>query len=306
MHSERFFDQTLAMIDAGQLPTALPMLAGKLYSAQADPVTWPETRAALHRHPLHALLLQDPFTARCVAKPRGYPGDAGLIDLIYDEAATDYPSELGQHIFNITVKFQAPEGVRQRRRHAESVLVPAWQTGKRICVLACGHFREADMLIGQDLGAVTVVDQDAQSLAVVREKHGDSIKMVQANVFRYLFRAANRSEKFDLIYTLGLTDYLNADEMMVLLNKMKACLAPDGTALLANFVPNHLGIGWMDAVMDWKLIYRDEEELARLAKASGLSPRCWRDMTGSIAWCEMQAEPGKVAGSGESSGPIAD
>lgn len=288
MHNEHFYDQTLAMINAGQLPAALSMLAGNLHNAHVYAQTWGETREALHRHPLHAVLLQDPFTARCVAKPRGYAGDAGLIDIIYDETVPEYPSALGSDIFNITVKFQAPEGVRQRRYHAESVVAEAWRTRQRVCVLACGHFREADALIGCDLGQITVVDQDALSLAVVKANHGTRLSIVEANVFSYLRRTAAKGEKFDLIYTLGLTDYLDARAMRLLHRMIAACLAPDGRVLLANFVPNHLATGWMDAVMDWQLIYRDEQELEGYAREIDMTPRTWRDPTGSIAWCEMR------------------
>src|SRR5262249_44121844 len=35
------------------------------------------------RHPLRALLHQDPFTYRAYSKPRGYAGDAVLLDFIY-------------------------------------------------------------------------------------------------------------------------------------------------------------------------------------------------------------------------------
>ena len=70
---------------------------------------------------------------------------------------------------------------------------------------------------------------------------------------------------------------------------MKACLAPNGRLLLANFVPDHLSTGWMDAVLDWHLIYRDERELEQYAAEIGMVPKTWRDSTGSVAWCEMAA-----------------
>lgn len=289
MHNERFFDQTLGMIAAGASSAAVPMLAGKLYNAHADPMSWPETRAALHRHALFDVLMEDPFSAYARRRPRGYPGDAGLIDIIYDKAAPGEVPGIGRGIIDVTVGFQAPEGVRQRRRHAEKVLTSAWQAGQRVLVLACGHFREADRLIGQDLGAVTVVDQDPLSLAVVRANHGARIAVHEANVFLYLKGAAARGERFDLIYTLGLTDYLDARAMQLLHRMSKSCLAPQGRMLLANFLPGHLGTGWMAAVMDWHLIYRDEHELERYAAEVGMTARCWRDPTGSVVWSEMDA-----------------
>ncbi len=287
MHSQRFFDQTLDMINRGGLNVALPMLAGKLYNAHANPETWPETRAALHSHALHSLLLQDPFTAHSASRPRGYPGDAGLIDLIYDMTPPGGVSDLGREIFGVTIQFQAPEGVRQRRIYAETIVRNAWQAGHRVLVLAGGHFREGDPLTGEDLRRFTLVDQDALSLSRVRGKHGAAINLVEANVFHYLRAAAKSGEQFDLIYTLGLTDYLDAKAMQMLHKLMKACLAPNGTLLLANFVPGHLGAGWMDAVMDWHLIYREEDELEHFAAGVGMAAKTWRDPTGSVVWCEM-------------------
>lgn len=288
MHNQRFFDQTLDLIHRGALPTALPMLAGKLYNAYANPVDWAETRASLRRHDLHKVLLQDPFTAHSASRPRGYPGDAGLIDLIYDMQPPAGASDLGREIFGVTIQFQAPEGVRQRRVHAERVVREAWQAGQRVLVLACGHFREGDALIGKDLSAFTLVDQDPQSLDRVRAQHGPAINLHEANVFRFLRQAAKQGQTFDLIYTLGLTDYLDTRAMQLLHRLMKACVAPQGRLILANFGPNHLGTGWMDAVMDWQLIYREESELEQFAREIGMAAATWRDPTGSVVWCQME------------------
>ena len=289
MQSERFFDQALEMIERGNAAQAVPMLVGKLFSAANDSHSWPATRAALLRHDLHNVLMEDPFCARSARRPRGYPGDAALIDIIYDKASPDPMTRRGRELFDVTVKFQAAEGVRQRRAYAETLVTSAWAAGKRILVLACGHFREGDALIGKDIANITLVDQDEISLAVIRNNHGERANLQAANVFRYLRAAVGRGDQFDLVYTLGLTDYLDGPTMELLHRLAKACLAPGGSFLLANFLPGHLGIGWMDAVMDWQLIYRDEADLKAFADGVGLTARTWRDATDSIVFCEMTA-----------------
>jgi extracellular factor (EF) 3-hydroxypalmitic acid methyl ester biosynthesis protein len=288
MHNQRFFDQTLNLIEQGQITLALPLLAGKLFSAQTDAIAWPETRKALQHHRLHGVLMEDPYLAHCFEKPRGYPGDAALIDILYDRQLPSSVSKRAADMFYVTTAFPAAEAVRLRREYAETVVSGAWQAGKRICVLACGHFREGHSLIGQDLDRIVAVDQDGLSLNVVRKNYGDTIQIVEANVFSFLRSAASRKEQFDLIYTLGLTDYLDDRAMRFLHKLMAACLAPGGTMLLANFVPFHVGTGWMDAVMDWQLIYRDEADLAAYAHEIGLRSKTWTDPTGCIAWCEMK------------------
>ncbi len=288
MHDKRFYDSTLALIERDAVEMAMHMLVGQLHSARAEPQRWQVARQAYLDHPLRDAMLEDPYIARCVNKPRGYAGDAELIDMIYDQQLPAETSQRGQRLFHQSMAFPTSDAVRQRRDAAEQLISGAARSGQRILSLACGHFREGDPLIGQDLSHVTLVDQDALSLTVVRQRHGAAINCHQANVFSFLRSAAARGERFDLIYTLGLTDYLD-DRAMALLHRMVgAVLAPGGTFLLANFMPGHLSIGWIEAVMDWVLIYREPEELAAFARASGFEPEIWQDPTGAIAWCRMQ------------------
>jgi extracellular factor (EF) 3-hydroxypalmitic acid methyl ester biosynthesis protein len=53
----------------------------------------------VRRHSIFAQLLADPMTRQAFKKPRGYPGDADLIDLIYGSepavAALDAASPIG-------------------------------------------------------------------------------------------------------------------------------------------------------------------------------------------------------------------
>lgn len=140
-----------------------------------------------------------------------------------------------------------------------------------------------------------MVDQDPLSLEVVRQKHGDALTIVEANVFAFLRSAKNRGEQWDYIYTLGLTDYFDDRAMDMFHKLLKAILAPQGRIVLANFLPNHLTAGWMEAVMDWHLIYRSQGQLADHARKAGFSPRTWSEATRSIAWCEMTHEEGNEA-----------
>ena len=125
------------------------------------------------------------------------------------------------------------------------------------------------------------------SLDVVRTNHGATIRTVQANVIHFVRNAAKRGERFDLIYTLGFTDYFDACAMSLFHRLMKSCLAPGGGIMLANFLPGHLAVAWMDAVMDWHLVYRDEALLQRHAAEIGMTARTFRSVTDSIVFCEM-------------------
>ncbi len=284
MFDPHHFSGIQNLIESGRIEAGLHFLAGMLVSPEAGYAA----RPVLQDHRLHELLMTDPYLQRAYAKPRGYAGDAKLIDMIYDQRPPENTAPLGRDMFAVTTNFAVSEAVRLRRKFAEERLTAEWKAGKRICSLACGHFREGDALIGEDLGNVTLVDQDSKSLDVVAGHHNGRVNRELANVLHWLRSAASRGEKYDLIYTLGLTDYLD-DRAMRLLHKLaKLCLHDDGRLLLANFRPDHAARGWLHAVMDWNLIYRTEEDLAEFAIGAGLAAHTWSDPTACIAWCEMR------------------
>lgn len=285
MQDQRFFDAVLGQIERGNVAEGLHFLAGSLVTASSGI----QAREPLRQHALHGVLMEDPYVARAFTKPRGYAGDAVLIDMLYDLAPPIETGERGRDLFSFTTSFPVSQSVRERRLYASKLIDQEWHAGKKICALACGHLREADGLIGNDLSNVTAVDQDPLSLERIRKAHGGRIELVEANVLHYLRRAAREGLRFDFIYTLGLTDYFDDRAMRLLHKLMRDCLAPGGTMLVANFVPDHIAVGWMDAVMDWHLVYRTEAELRGFAGEVGLEAKIWRDPTRSIAFCEMRA-----------------
>lgn len=85
---------------------------------QADADRWNELIVRCRRHSLRELVHQDPFTYRAYHKPRGYAGDAVMMDYIYGREELWTPpetTELGQRIFDYTTSAPASEGVRARR-----------------------------------------------------------------------------------------------------------------------------------------------------------------------------------------------
>src|SRR5512139_4125726 len=71
--------------DSNAIGKALSALVSGLHRIRDAmvPVDWRRYVAAARHHPLVHLLHQDPFTCRCFCKPRGYAGDAKMIDFIY-------------------------------------------------------------------------------------------------------------------------------------------------------------------------------------------------------------------------------
>src|SRR4029077_598580 len=92
-------------------------------------------------HRLLELIHEDPFTARAFRKPRGYAGDAELLDLIYGpEENWPLPtaSTLGTNIYRYTSAAPAAEGVRARREFVADLLdrLVVNESGKEVLAVA--------------------------------------------------------------------------------------------------------------------------------------------------------------------------
>ena len=55
----------------------------------------------------------------------------------------------------------------------------------------------------------------------------------------------------------------------------------------ASVTPSRRTPRWMDAVMDWHLVYRSDNDMLAHAEAIGLRARTFHDPTDSIVFCEM-------------------
>ncbi|WP_166820404.1 class I SAM-dependent methyltransferase [Thalassoroseus pseudoceratinae] len=215
------------------------------------------------------LLHEDPFTHRAFYKPRKYAGDAVMLDYIYGQE--DYwplpeCTALGKQIFDYTTLAPASAGVRARRGYIADVLdLAAFETTRpHVLSIASGHFREAEMSAAirrRRFGRVVALDADPQSLNEVETRYGRYGVETIAEPLMSLLKGTVDAGRFDLIYSLGLFDYLNEKIGRRLVTKAFEMLRPGGRLIVANFLPGIHDIGYMEAIMDWKLIYRTRQEM---------------------------------------------
>lgn len=261
---------------------------------------WNDFIAQCRAHPVCALLHQDPLTRRSFTKPRGYPGDAGLLDIIYErdwrDVCPEDQSALGLEIFRHTIECQAPAAVRHRRELLAGMIdeMSERRPGATMLSVACGHLRELRLSAAMRQGRVgrfVGLDQDAASLAVAAQDWPHTLETVTGNI-RALWGAGFRDQRFDFIYTAGLYDYLEEPLAQKLTARMFALLNPGGRLLVANYHPSVNDIGYMEAFMDWRLLYRDEAAMARLA--TGLpadelaKQRLFPDRTGAVVYLQLE------------------
>jgi extracellular factor (EF) 3-hydroxypalmitic acid methyl ester biosynthesis protein len=223
------------------------------------------------RHAMAALAHQGPITSRAFTKPRGYAGDAVMLDLMYELAPLplDVPM-LVADLYRWEFATLAAGSVRARRDllAAEIDATADASDRPRILSVACGHLREAQRsgaVAEGRVGAYFALDQDTTSLEVVRAEQGAHGVTAVCGSVRGLLTGASRFTDLDLVYTAGLYDYLSDAVAAELTRVLFAALAPGGRLLVANFAPGLAEQGYMEAFMDWHLIYRDELDLGRVA-----------------------------------------
>ena len=255
-------------------------------------------------HPIRSLIHEEPFTRRAFEKPRGYAGDAPLLDLIYrDTPCTDDLSPLGARLHSWAGMQPACRSVQERRTILARLIdqVASERPMPRLLSLACGHLREAQCCHAVQAGLIeefVAVDQDAESIAVVeREQRAFKVTPIKASIRRFL-AVPSVYGSFDFAYSAGLYDYLEEPVAAALTRSLFASLRPGGLMLVANFAPNLRDIGYMEAIMDWTLIYRDEAAVAQftslLAPDEIASQSLFRDSTGNVVYLTIRKRDGVI------------
>src|SRR5262245_23074462 len=305
-----------------------------------DPEDWGRFAGAECRnHPTTGLIHQSPYTRRAFEKPRGYPGDAEILDFAYGCARLpEGTTLLGARIYEYELQTSGSKSARARRDLLASMVdeVAAQRHLPRVLSIACGHLREAQIsqaVRDGRVGEYVAFDQDPLSLALVNrehrhgyheqryddheqrygdheqyerdheqrygdhrqyerdhERHYGCIKTIEGSVRSLLARRIEFSG-FDFVYAAGLYDYLSEPVAAKLTGLMFSMLASGGRLLVANFAPEWECIGYLEAFMDWHLIYRNETQMAELARVISeqevSSLRTFRDQYENLVFLEV-------------------
>jgi hypothetical protein len=262
------------------LPSAVRWLIGQLHDIRQKigAVAWQKLIPIIQAHPSAKIMQQCPFTRWSFEKPRGYSGDAGLIDFIYGHPAVAEEvarsTRLGLDIFEYTINAPGPVAVRERRdiltRYVDETAV---RTGSRteILAIAAGHLREAEAstaLADGRLKRWVALDQDPESIGSISSQfQGTSVQPIDGSV-RGLLAGKHQIGTFDLIYAAGLYDYLTDRVAIRLTQICVEMLKPGGVFLFANFSDEMTDDGYMESYMDWELLQRSEADMWRIARGS--------------------------------------
>jgi len=289
-------------IKTGHACEAIPAVFQSLLEARnrMAPDDWAEFASGIRSHELWDVFCQDPLTRRAFEKPRGYAGDAVMMDFVYGihhhHAVWAESSGIGRDILSYILQGDAGGAVRWRREHiARAIDVVAGNGPARILAIAAGHLREAELsraLRGGLLGRFVAMDADADSLREIDAQYGRfGVETIHAPVRHLVARKCDLAG-FDFVYAAGLFDYLGDQTACALTARMFEMAAPGGRVMVPNFAPAVAARGYMEAFMDWNLIYRDAHDMAKLV--GGIDPaliadfEIYHDPTGAVVYLVIE------------------
>lgn len=228
---------------------------------------------------LFPYFMRSRLAERAYYKPKGFAGDFKMIEQIY-RMMPEGDGKLGYLIDGWLLKQIPPQAVRNRRRLLCDMLDRLCRqrlNGGRplhIMNLACGPCRELfDLLARCDYSQfinALCIDIDAEALQFANRyvnttPHQASVRFMHENVIKWaLGRAKHDFGPQDIIYSSGLCDYLDRRLVTRLIERCHGQLTTGGALVIGNFTPANPDRQFMDNIMYWRLIHRDENEMRQL------------------------------------------
>jgi len=236
-----------------------------------------------------------PVWWRSYFKPAGYPGDFEIMNYVYDwqREGRDVYSQL---MHRVGLDVAECIGTRMhvvRKVIGDVIRARADGAPTRIMSLGCGSAREVELHLKDPAAPAgpaefTLIDQEQAALAYAFDhSHPLTLKMKPQTKVRPInvsFTDVLRGGAWmdeagpqDMIYSVGLIDYLIDRRARSLAARLYERLAPGGLLIIGNMNETELSNLWpMEFICDWHLFYRTEKDM--LGWTEG--------MPGSRAWTE--------------------
>jgi hypothetical protein len=238
---------------------------------------------------LQRFLMQSPCLHRALHKPFGYPGDYEVMRFIYErlfEGATLFAKAV-QLSF---LRTQAPTAVRTRKDLMKAQLRRTIEERRgeerplRVLSVASGPAQELLELLSELSGRcppleIVLFDQDKGALAYAyrrlkpvvdaRWAGGRARMLYLHDSIKRLLRDAQLFDefgRFDIVFSVGLFDYLQTSTAVVLARNLFARVAEGGSLYIGNMVPENKTRWIQEHHLDWYLNYRSREQLLELGQ----------------------------------------
>ncbi|MBI2191282.1 MAG: cyclic nucleotide-binding domain-containing protein [Planctomycetes bacterium] len=225
--------------------------------------------------------MRSAFIDRAYTKPRGYAGDYETIEKIYaNQPAGD--GRLGPSIDRWALGLPFAQSIRNRREYLRGAIDAAlagWPHRRPMPVasLGCGPAREIFDLfkaaVPPNVLATGVdIDNEALVYAAARAKErrlSARVTFAQENIVNLCRgRGSVQIAPQQILYCIGLTDYLSDSHIVALLNWIHEHLLPGGMVILGNFDVSNPDKPFLDHILEWELFHRSTYQIRNLFSQS--------------------------------------
>jgi extracellular factor (EF) 3-hydroxypalmitic acid methyl ester biosynthesis protein len=226
-------------------------------------------------------LYQSMVCKRGFEKPHGYPGDFQMLEGVYNNR--ELSTGIGRHIDRYGLDVPYAAAIRHRKDKMRDILYDFINASREpslhIINLASGACRDIREMFQRPItcpGRVTItcIDQDPLALEYSRKMLSEistgniNVELVQGNILRLEALDLGPDGSVDMIYSIGIADYLQDRMLKKIFNDSYKKLKTGGKLVVAyKDKDSHrpLALNWY---CDWYFIPRNEDELITLINAS--------------------------------------
>jgi hypothetical protein len=238
------------------------------------------------RHLLGTWAYKSAIMKRGFDKPRGYPGDYKMLEIVYDNKPIS--KSIGRYFDNYFLKNPYAVAVRIRKDRLREMLRDFFNETKlnkvNVLNIACGSCREIKELIPslktKNHITFNCLDWDDEALQFSKNvllpiaPNNVKFNFIKEDVMNIVRggHIVQSLEKQDIVYSIGLIDYLPDRILSKLICALYQLMQKDGKLILTHknkektFPP--VPPDWF---CDWKFVSRNKEEVIALFHKCGMS-----------------------------------
>ncbi|MBM4344374.1 MAG: hypothetical protein FJ100_13480 [Deltaproteobacteria bacterium] len=236
---------------------------------------------------LQPAFLQGPIVHRAATKPLGYPGDYGVMRMVYEQPF-EGPTLFAKAMHQCGWSMACTQAVRNRKDLLRDKLAERLAEKRargqplRVVSVAAGPAQEVyellrDHTLPTDRVALTLFEQDREALTYAHrrmQRVADprtlpdvKVALLQDSIRRLLHDPTLFAQHgpFDVILCAGLFDYLPDATAVRLQRQLYALLEAGGELYVGNLVPENPCRWMLEHHLDWRMIHRSREGMCALA-----------------------------------------
>jgi hypothetical protein len=263
------------------------LLKGNTLEETVDNKRYMKTIKQVFRETAGCWFYKSPILKMAYDKPRGYPGDYKLFEMIYDKKPLAENKTLAFYWDNYFLNNEYTKAVRTRKNRMKNILQDLIENSDlasiKLLNIACGPSREIRELLSDPYLSLrknfifTGLDNDEEALKFSQSKLNNLPSNIQVRFLNENVLSIFRDSKYydiigkqDIIYILGLTEYL-PDRIFKKLIRFLYQLLNDKGMLVITYKDEDMLFPSLppDWLCDWAFIKRAKDDLVNTAKELG-------------------------------------